>query len=477
MSVTVITTDLSTPMLGPVDMTVTQGVTAVQADTRECKYDDAKVRRIVVAVVELTALYGLRTSAVMGQIIHETGAFSYGGQVQPWQNNFAGLGAVTGGGQGASFPDEYTGVQAICSHHLAYIYGDKPNWPAALRSLPASPRHSLVISGPHAGKVRTIGDYTNGRWAYSLGIPVGSLENGYARSIVTYSNRILAYPRGDDSGQGHSMTDIANISWVGADARHMTFGRVDPWPYYLIAHHTDGFDSLNWLTVNAASNVSSHYLLNNNGTVRAQLVRHKDTAHTTGRMNDDSISAEWERYWTDPARRQFASGVPDSVYRNMGLFWAQVVRAEKARGNPWFQGVPKQDQMRDHNDFYSTTCPANLDMGKVYQELLRALESDEKPAPIPPVVNNPNAKQIGDLWIVNGTFDGNTVDMLDYYESLGGIAYVGLPMSGMRQEKDGVYRQAFEGAILEMWPGGFGNITGNVYRLGRYLDHVEDLVK
>lgn len=175
------------------------------------------------------------------------------------------------------------------------------------------------------------------------------------------------------------------VPFVPADRRHYTPGRAGvAWPDLFIFHHTDGWDSLNWLTISPNSNVSATYLNNNDGTPRAQLVRHEDTPHTTGIWNPRSISWEWERYWTDPQRRQFPDRVPDSVYRNLGRHAAQVVLIERTRGNPHFQGIPKREQIRDHNDFYNTTCPGNLSMDILFEHILVALaEFDDRPADKP----------------------------------------------------------------------------------------------
>lgn len=173
------------------------------------------------------------------------------------------------------------------------------------------------------------------------------------------------------------------VAWIPADSRHFTLGRTVEWPDWLIQHHTDGFDSLAWLTMSINSNVSSSYLANNNGSLRAQLVRHRDTPHTTGIFNARSLSLEWERYWSKVALRQFPNGVPDDVYRRLSETWFHILLTERARGNPNFVGVLKREQMKDHNDLYSTVCPANLDVGRIYNEIV-ALQTEQASPALPP---------------------------------------------------------------------------------------------
>ena len=65
-------------------------------------------------------LEGLRADIVLCQAIKETGFFAYGGDVDPSQNNYCGLGAVGGGAKGASFATPQLGARAQVQHLLAY---------------------------------------------------------------------------------------------------------------------------------------------------------------------------------------------------------------------------------------------------------------------------------------------------------------------------------------------------------------------
>ncbi len=84
---------------------------------------------------DIAALYkqhgeklGIRWDTAFFQMILETGALRYTGDVRPDQNNFAGLGASGGGARGERFPDISTGVKAHLQHLLMYagVHIDDP---------------------------------------------------------------------------------------------------------------------------------------------------------------------------------------------------------------------------------------------------------------------------------------------------------------------------------------------------------------
>lgn len=62
---------------------------------------------------------GVRGDGAFCQSLIETGCFKFGGDVQPGQHNYAGLGA-TGGAPGLSFSDDRTGIRAQIQHLKAY---------------------------------------------------------------------------------------------------------------------------------------------------------------------------------------------------------------------------------------------------------------------------------------------------------------------------------------------------------------------
>lgn len=161
----------------------------------------------------------------------------------------------------------------------------------------------------------------------------------------------------------HPGGDSALVPWIPADLKHYTPGRSVPWPEMIILHHTDGWDSLYWLTESPNSNVSATYLFNNDGTIRAQLVRHRDTPHTTGHMNPVSLSGEWERKWPQQ------TPVSDLQYANLSDSIAFIWTVEASRGNPNFSMPPTIEQINKHNDYFQTICPGNLDVDRLWREV------------------------------------------------------------------------------------------------------------
>lgn len=83
---------------------------------------------------------GVRGDGAFCQSLIETGYFKFGGDVQPCQNNYAGLGA-TGGVPGLYFADERTGIRAQIQHLKAYASA------AALCQECVDPRYKYVKKG------------------------------------------------------------------------------------------------------------------------------------------------------------------------------------------------------------------------------------------------------------------------------------------------------------------------------------------
>ncbi|MTJ55752.1 cell wall hydrolase [Anabaena sp. UHCC 0253] len=69
---------------------------------------------------EEATLEGVNHDLAFSQMCLETGFLRFGTDIQPQQNNFAGLGGVGGGAEGASFPSGRIGVRAHIQHLKAY---------------------------------------------------------------------------------------------------------------------------------------------------------------------------------------------------------------------------------------------------------------------------------------------------------------------------------------------------------------------
>ncbi len=81
---------------------------------------DARFEGVATQYMRHGEALGIRWDIAFFQMILETGALRFGGDVRPAQNNFAGLGASGGGAHGESFADVSTGVKAHLQHLLMY---------------------------------------------------------------------------------------------------------------------------------------------------------------------------------------------------------------------------------------------------------------------------------------------------------------------------------------------------------------------
>lgn len=84
---------------------------------------------------------GVKAEVAFTQAMLETGYLNFKGDVSKDQYNFAGLGAVGGGAQGAAFPDIRTGIRAQIQHLKAYASKEK------LKNECVDPRFDLVKRG------------------------------------------------------------------------------------------------------------------------------------------------------------------------------------------------------------------------------------------------------------------------------------------------------------------------------------------
>ena len=128
---------------------------------------------------------GVRGDGAFCQALIETGYFKFGGDVQPGQHNYAGLGA-TGGVPGLTFADDRTGIRAQIQHLKAYATIEP------LMQDCADPRYKYV----QKGCAQTF-EQLSGKWAvpgYS-GYPdlasARAAKDSYGDHIVQLLNRII----------------------------------------------------------------------------------------------------------------------------------------------------------------------------------------------------------------------------------------------------------------------------------------------
>jgi len=103
---------------------------------------------------EEASIEGVNYDIAFCQMCVETGFLRFGGDVKPSQNNFAGLGAVGGGAEGAKFPSAQRGVRAQIQHLKAYASVEP-----LVQEL-VDPRFRFVTRG-----VAPLVNQLSGRWA------------------------------------------------------------------------------------------------------------------------------------------------------------------------------------------------------------------------------------------------------------------------------------------------------------------------
>ncbi len=126
------------------------------------KFGAASIEDFVSIIAEEAAYEGVDPYVVFAQAMVETGWLKFGGQVQPDQCNFAGIGALDGGASGASFnsfgnDSVRMGIRAQVQHLKAYASFGPLNRECV------DPRFYLV----KRGSATTVGELS-GKWASDL---------------------------------------------------------------------------------------------------------------------------------------------------------------------------------------------------------------------------------------------------------------------------------------------------------------------
>ena len=152
---------------------------------------NASDEKFTIAVDKLAKMYvllgrrfGIRADMAWAQMVHETDFGRYTGDVQPAQNNFAGIGATGGGAPGNSFATAELGVIAQYAHLAWYLYPTHLDDPYCVASsdptVPGDPRHFVIDGQVHRGNVRTVQDLSQ-KWA---------VGDSYGDAIMAYDGDI-----------------------------------------------------------------------------------------------------------------------------------------------------------------------------------------------------------------------------------------------------------------------------------------------
>lgn len=125
---------------------------------------------------------GMRAEVIFAQICHETNYLQFGGQVQAYQCNFGGLGAVDSGGGGGVFADVRTGIRTQVQHMKAYASTDE------LKQVLIDGRFAYIARTQEErdkqlarGKAEFVQQLGSGNWA---------TDTAYAVKLMNYINKI-----------------------------------------------------------------------------------------------------------------------------------------------------------------------------------------------------------------------------------------------------------------------------------------------
>lgn len=181
-------TNTRTPIMGKSQTTVSQMVSYYLASGATYpefykKSDAPTLEEFCTIYYEEASAQGIRAEVAFTQAMKETGWLRYGGDVKIEQFNFAGLGAVGGGANGASFASVREGVRAQIQHLFAYASEEGEN---GLVYECVDPRFDLVSPKGGAAYVEWLGKQENPTPGYGW-----ATAEKYGISIVSMINDLL----------------------------------------------------------------------------------------------------------------------------------------------------------------------------------------------------------------------------------------------------------------------------------------------
>ncbi len=170
-------------IFGKATATEAQMVNYIRKHNPKAKLN-CSIEEIVDIYYEEAGREGIRPDIALCQAIKETGFWNYGGDVDPKQNNFCGLGATGNKEPGASFDTPQIGARAHIQHLLSYTSTNPP------KTAIVDPRYIFIVRfKPEVfGKIKT--------WA-GLGGVWAMPGIHYGEDIVNLWRKALV-PGGDD---------------------------------------------------------------------------------------------------------------------------------------------------------------------------------------------------------------------------------------------------------------------------------------
>ncbi|HEY8599124.1 MAG TPA: N-acetylmuramoyl-L-alanine amidase [Thermomicrobiales bacterium] len=299
----------------------------------------AELAEIVDSFIGRGAYYGIAADAAFAQSIHETAAYTFGGQVSKWQHNPAGLGATNDGAAGGGWATWAAGIDAYYIHLLAWC-GD-PRGAKDYRI--AAVRQEAAKKG-YATTWRSLG----GRWA------VPGLT--YGDAIEQMWQEILQEPGGATMGLTITPKYTTVNIWQGRQGHK---------PEALVMHVAEGgkagVDS--WFH-NPESEASAHYLVNKDGTIW-QFVKEADTAWANGKTNQpnraDPLIAAWLDAGINPNRKTISIETEGFWYQDMTPEQLRSVGALAADIHRRYGWPTDGSRLFGHNEFDAVDrarCPS-----------------------------------------------------------------------------------------------------------------------
>ena len=176
-----------TSVMGPSSLTAEQMAAWFQAE-----FPDTRPYKANASAEELAALFvwegtqeNVRADIAFAQSVVETNWFTYGNQVQWWQNNYAGIGACDSCSGGIAFPSPQSGIRAQIQH--LRNYADAGSRVSNLHNPPVPELYNPASKFNTFFKKGAAPDWTvmgNGNWASST---------TYATTVLTMYNRMRVY--------------------------------------------------------------------------------------------------------------------------------------------------------------------------------------------------------------------------------------------------------------------------------------------
>lgn len=194
----------------PKALTIFGGATATQEQMSRFIKKNNPAAKLNCSIDEIVKIYyeeagreGIRPDLAICQAVKETGFWNYGGDVDPKQNNYCGLGATGNKEPGASFDTPRIGARAHLQHLLSYASTRTP------KTAIVDPRYMLIarFKPEIFGKIKTWTGL-NGVWA----VP----GKNYGQDIIGLWKQALM-PDADDKSLEAANIQVARDSF-SADA-------------------------------------------------------------------------------------------------------------------------------------------------------------------------------------------------------------------------------------------------------------------